>query len=551
MTKHFLYLTNDKLVALVWHTGAIVERDVFNASDADTPEFAAYLAKHKSTPAYLVTDLIEEDFRVDTAPHLRGSDRDAVLNRKLNQLYRASTFRHAIVQGREEEGRRDDRVLYHAVTNADLLKPWIDAIDSQKIPLTGVYSSAVLSVCLPEVLGVFFTHTLLVTIVPDFGLRQTYFRNKQIRFSRLTPIIYDEARSVGDLIAAETSRTWQYLDSLRNFAGDDTLEVCILIHARDREMVAEAIRAYPLLKYRFLDIEEVATRVNLKPAPTSSHAEELLVHMYAQSRLENHFADSTQTRFALFRRARMSLVAVTAGILCAAVFATGFNLYQATRIGGEIDRQSLTSIRLQAEYQNVSAEMRQQTAASDVVRDASFFYARQIKPLTPTPAFMLNQLSDVFAAYPRVVLHRIDWVTTHDANASPVRTMPPAVSTAASIRSEVRAGAPGSPTATATPAINQPSAASDINPPLAGNKVQIAEIDAAIAPFDGNLRATLEEIDQFVEAMNHLPGVKATLVSTPLDTRPVATIIASEAPRGNAGGEARFTLKVIRMLEAK
>ena len=546
MAKHFLYLTNDKLIALVWHAGAIVERDVFNASDAETPAFSAYLAKHKSTPAYLVTDLIEEDFRIDMAPHLRGSDRDAVLNRKLTQLYRASTFRHAIVQGREEEGRRDDRVLYHAVTNAELLRPWVDEIEKQKIPLAGIYSSAVLSVCLPEALGVFFTHTLLVTIVPDFGLRQTYFRNKQIRFSRLTPIIYDEARTVGDLIAAETSRTWQYLDSLRNFAGDDTLEVCILIHARDREMVAEAIRAYPLLKYRFLDIEEVASKVKLKPAPTSSHAEELLVHMYAQSKLENHFADGAQTRFALFRRARMSLVGVTAGILLAGIFATGFNLYQATRIGSEIDRQSLASIRLQAEYQNVSAEMRQQTAASDVVRDASFFFTRQIKPVTPTPAFMLNQLSEVFSAYPRVVLHQIDWTTSHDANISSLRAPAPTASTAGGVRSEVRAGPPGSTTGAAPPTANQQPAGTDLNPPLAGNKIQIALIDAAITPFDGNLRATLEEIDQFVDAMNRLPGVKATLVSTPLDTRPVATIIASETPRINAASEARFSLRVVR-----
>ena len=33
MAKHFLYLTNDKLVALMWKAGAIVERDVFGATE--------------------------------------------------------------------------------------------------------------------------------------------------------------------------------------------------------------------------------------------------------------------------------------------------------------------------------------------------------------------------------------------------------------------------------------------------------------------------------------------------------------------------------------
>ena len=136
MAKHFLYLTNDKLIALIWRNGAIVERDVFNPGEADTPEFAEYLSKHRDQPAYLICDLIEEDFRTDTIPHLRGNDQDAVLGRKLSQLYRASSFRHAIVQGREDEGRRDDRVLYHAVTTPDLINPWLAALDRAQADLS-------------------------------------------------------------------------------------------------------------------------------------------------------------------------------------------------------------------------------------------------------------------------------------------------------------------------------------------------------------------------------------------------------------------------------
>ena len=217
MSKHFLYLTNDKLVALIWKGGTIVERDVFGSTELAMPAFTQYVARHRDVSTYIVTDLIEEDFRLDTVPHLRGNDQDAVLGRKLAQLYRASPFRHGIIQGREQEGRRDDKVLYHAVTNPELLKPLLAILDRAEVPLEGIYSSAVLSGRLLEALHAFFQHTLLVTIVPDFGLRQTYFQNKQIKFSRLTPIVFDEGQPVGDLIAAETSRTWQYLDSLRFF----------------------------------------------------------------------------------------------------------------------------------------------------------------------------------------------------------------------------------------------------------------------------------------------------------------------------------------------
>ena len=167
MSKHFLYLTNDKLVALIWKGGTIVERDVFGSAELGTPSFIAYVAKHRHTATYVVTDLIEEDFRLDTVPHLRGKDRDTVLGRKLSQLYRASPFRHGIIQGREAEGRRDDKVLYHAVTNAELLKPLLAILERAEVPLAGIYSSAVLSGKLLDALNAFFQHTLLVTIVPD------------------------------------------------------------------------------------------------------------------------------------------------------------------------------------------------------------------------------------------------------------------------------------------------------------------------------------------------------------------------------------------------
>ena len=150
MIKHFLYLTNDKLVALLWKSGAIVGRDIFLANDAESTAFIEYLGRHREVPTFFIVDLIEEDFRLDTIPHLRGGDADAVMSRKLAQLYRGTTFRHSIIQGREEEGRRDDKVLYHAITNAELLTPWLTVLERAHVPLEGIYSSPVLSVLLAD-----------------------------------------------------------------------------------------------------------------------------------------------------------------------------------------------------------------------------------------------------------------------------------------------------------------------------------------------------------------------------------------------------------------
>lgn len=538
MTKQFLYLTNDKLIALVCKGGAIVERDSFGPTDADSAAFTQYLARHASIPTHLVTDLIEEDFRMDTVPHVRGSDQEAVLNRKLAQLYRASTFRHAIVQGREAEGRRDDRVLFHAVTNAELLAPWLAALTRAEVPLEGIQSSAVLSVRMLQVLSLNVPHTLLVTIVPDFGLRQTYFRNKQIRFSRLTPIIYDEGQSVGKLIAAETSRTWQYLDSQRNFSGNDTLEVCFVVHAKDREMIAEAIGAYPLFKHRFVDIAEVAQRIKLKPAPTSSHAEELLTFLYAQGSVENHFAEKPALVFSKYRRARIALYAVTAAVLLAGIGVSGYNLFQASSVTSAIDARNQVMRGIQSEYQSISDSLRGQTTATDSVRDASTFYRTQIAPAPTSPSPLLRDLSKAWAEFPNIKLLQVSWATATNETATPALLSAASV-TANAIRSDTKV-VPGATPAPAPP----PPSTQDGDPAFAGNKTEVLMIEAAITNFSGDYRAAIALVERLAKRLGELENAKATIITPPLDTKSLAALQANlnvpESP------ENRFVIKLVR-----
>lgn len=546
MQKHFLYLTNDKLVALIWKGGTIVERGVFGSTELGMSDFTNYISRHRTLSTYIITDLIEEDFRLDTVPHLRGGDLDAVIGRKLAQLYRASPFRHGVVQGREPEGRRDDRVLYHAVTNPEILKPLLAAIELAEIPLEGIYSSAVLSGKLLEALNSFFQHTLLVTIVPDFGLRQTYFQNKQIKFSRLTPIIFDTGQSAGELIAAETSRTWQYLDSLRFFAAGETLEVSILLHSQDRQMIADAIRNYPLIQYRFLDINEVATTLKFKPAPASSHAEEVLAHLYAQGSIENHFATPEQRCFAVYKRARIGLYALTAGVLVAGALAASFNLYEASAISVKIDQRTMSMKPLQSDYGTVISEISKQTAASETVRDASGFFINYMRPAPAAPGDFMRMFALAFADFPHIQLLQMVWQPVGDASVTP-NYLASTIPSSGLLQSVSRVGTAnagqGAPAAATAPGL-PPSSEQD--PLLSDGKFQVLIVEAAIRPFDGDYRKANDDIRKFIVRINEMPDTSATLIAEPLDVRPSASIAALDTAQAPLGAEARFVLKLVR-----
>ncbi len=525
MSQHFLYVTNDKIVSLLFGRGSSAARSEFPVADIESPKLTEHLSLHSSVPTTVITDLIEEDFRTDTVPHLRGGDQDAVLERKLSQLYRISPYRHALVQGREAEGRRDDRVFFHAVTNADFLKPLISQLEKLQVPLLAVSSSAVLSSRLLKELDTPSKHTLLVTIVPDFGLRQTYFNDGQIKFSRLTPILYDEAKSVGDLIAAETSRTWQYLDSLHTFGEQDSLEVCMLVHARDRGMMSDAIRRFPMLRYRFVEIGELAKKLRMASEPTSSHAEQLLCHLYAQSRVENHFGSKEETRFATYRRIRLALISLTAAIVAIGAGGTGFNMYQATRISNEIEARTRQERQLQNEYQAVLNSMRLQKMGTDTVRDTSAFFNSQIRPHPASPTPLALDLGRVLNDFPYVQVVQLAWMVSNNPDATP--SLPPAsgASSPQAISSERRA----TPSASAPPS-PATTPVDPANPPLPGNRYQSVVLDAMIRPFDGNTRKALVQIDALVAKLSALPNTKVRLIRVPVDVGLGVTLKVQELP---------------------
>ena len=128
MTRHFIYLTNSRLVSVVTRGKRLAARREFAVSGAGATEFERYLEGMAQLPTYLFTDLTEEDFRLDTIPHVGARDREAMVARKLTQIFRNTPYRHAATQGRETEGRRDDRVIYTAITNPEVLRPWVEVI---------------------------------------------------------------------------------------------------------------------------------------------------------------------------------------------------------------------------------------------------------------------------------------------------------------------------------------------------------------------------------------------------------------------------------------
>jgi len=188
-SKLLAYHSGKQTEVYTWRSGALSARHVFNADAEGIAEFATHLEKHAELPLYFVVDIIEEDFRLETIPHIQSRSRAALINRKLGQVFRNEAYRHTALQGRDTEGRRDDRLLLSALTNSASIKPWIDTILKYRIALAGIYSVPLLSQAIIEKLGLGkIPHLLLVTRQGEGGLRQSYFQNGYLKLSRLVSL---------------------------------------------------------------------------------------------------------------------------------------------------------------------------------------------------------------------------------------------------------------------------------------------------------------------------------------------------------------------------
>jgi len=539
--RHVLYLTNTVLVSLVSRGGRIAGRQAFPVSGADIAAFEKHLAGVRGLPTYLITDLSEEDFRLDTIPHLGPRDRDAVMGRKLNQLFRNTAYRHAIVQGREPDGRRDDRVVYTAITNEQVLRPWVEILERLQVPLEGIYSSAVLSGRLLAELGLAFPHTLLVTFTPGESVRQAYFRNKEIKFSRLTPVDLEEGLTLGGFLAAESTRTWQYLDSLRYFGTDERLEVCVVVHPKDRPAIEPALRDIDQISYRVVDIEQAAAKVGMKPPPISSSAEELLSHVFLRRREANHFAPPELRRFAVIHRARNAILAAAAAVLVVGAAYGGWNLTFALQHQAKGVQTLNQADALNREHDNLLRSIPSQGAAGQTMRDAVAFYSGSIRAY-PTVGTFLQPLSLVLERYPDIRLSQIQWQAADDEKVTPVlvpmapRALPPVkAASGKEAGADKAAKGPGDP-AEGT---------------FVTGRVAVAVLEGSVKVEGLGFRDALAQVQRLVDDIGRVGGYRASLVDSPLDLSPTGGIQGKFDGRTPGASEARFSIKVTRATEVK
>jgi hypothetical protein len=407
--KTLFFLTAKHFHACTWKNGRLSESHDFGDNASGQEQFADFLQKTRS-PAYLLTDLIEEDFRHETLPHLPGKERAAMILRKFQQYYRHTSLRLALPLQRQTSGRRDDEFLLCALTNPALLAPWLTIMQTCRTPLAGIFSIPNISVELLQ--NNASKRLLLLSWEKSAGLRQTYFADKLLRFSRLTQLAGGHISH--QVIAAESARTQQYLHSLNLLPDGQALDILIVCAAQERPELEAHLQDGADKRYSYLDIQQVMQKLGAKVSRADMNATALFMHLLAVHPPPENYAAPELTRYFSLFKLRRGLLCLSAFLLAAGLFWSIGNMREERMLSAanqqlntQLDLLAYQKSKSDAETFAAAATGANQLTSADTINAALLMRSLNSRVLSAQE--ILHSLSMTLDEYPRLRVNKLGW----------------------------------------------------------------------------------------------------------------------------------------------
>ncbi len=498
MAKLILNLTGFGLTVYEKAGHDIHEIGTFQADDEGVRAFAAYLSVVGQIPVFILTDLIEEEFRVESIPHVMGRDRIALHKRHASRLFHTTSYRHSRVLERLKENRRDDNVLFSALGNPGIVDQWMECLQSHNMPLVGIHSVPLLSERLASTLGFNKTKVLLLTLNKNSGLRQSYLENGRLKFSRLSPVQAPDSEQHARFVGDEISKTKRYLGSLHFLTPEEKLDVCLISGGRYLENLETQFAERNAEYYQLKRIDDVAKKLGQKDPNDEAFCDRIFIHLIGKSSRPNCYAQPHHQRHFITHKIRKGLQSAGVALILGTLLWSGVNISDGMIYRQQANQAAHLAEQAQARYSTVVNRLPDIPVATEdisaAIRLADFIHAQrmQLRPL-------LLKISHGLGKYSNFQLNEIAWYNDSETDNS--------VSTVDDME------------------IDQ----EDFNLPDSADhqqeRFQRAVIKGEISPFDGNYLRAHSNIEAFTDVLRRQPGVAAVKILTlPLNVKQNAAV---------------------------
>ena len=381
----------------------------FTADEAGYARLRQVLVRTSPPPILLLVDVIEEDFQLETTPHVLGRSRRAVLATRGARLFPGTPYVSARREGRVTEGRRDDRVLFSAIVRPDRIRPWLEVLDGYEV--AGVHSLPIVSAGLLPLLGLDAGRVLLVTASGERDLRQTFFEDGRLKLSRLAPLPPGEAADRARRIVAEVERLLQHLD--RAGRSPEELKIRLVGDARLLAAVREAESPRGLSE-GLVDVAAVERRLGRRlrvandggGSGPNGGCDRVFASLALRRRLPNHYATAEVLAAHRTKQAGRALMATGLATILAGAAWSGSAWHRSNDLAAAAAATARRADGYETRYRAARLP-ESKVAPADIglaVETAQRLDAGRIGALP-----VLRTVSDALARFPDLTLESLEW----------------------------------------------------------------------------------------------------------------------------------------------
>lgn len=452
--KYFAYITNVHLSILVKTNGELREEACFTNPGFAKQGMAIYFARKNNPPIYVITNLIEEKFSLDTIPHLGYKDRDALLKRKCKQLYPTARFVKYSYRGRLKTDKNKGQVQFSVINDEPIISDWLALLYELKVPIAGLISLPIwLEQYAKKLSG--GTHKLVVSLTGyTHGLmvRQYYFNNNRLALSRARYFNEKDSAASPAEIKEEINLTWRFLTRQFNLSESASTPLVGHLFFSDNDLLRQFKQDdFSAIEVNFYTISELALTKKIT-LPEGSGLAQWVIH---QSLPKGHYQDAPSRFYFRHHQLKRGLNISGLIILLSSLIYTGIT-------GNALISHEQTIYHLSNEQAALDQSLAETmdaplTEGFNAIEMQSWLAEhRKVAQASVKPDLFLIPISRVLADFKAISLIRLNWhtVTTDSVKAVAIE--------------------------------------------LVGNLNQ----------FDGNYRAALNTIDLFRQALEAITGVE-------------------------------------------
>ena len=509
--RRFFYVTQDALA--VWRRiGAALSEEVsFPSSDEGYELFAAYLKRSANQRSLMLVDVIEEEFVTDTIPDLSATDRRGLISRRLKKRFARTPYRLGEFQGKSRRAGDRYNVVFSAITNHELVDPWLGIIDEHKLPLVDITSVPLVAAALLSEFRTPAENALFLTRHQGGRLRQVFIKSGRAVSARLSIVKSGGDDQSDESLVSEIAQSRKYLERSRLLSYSDPLDVYLVAGSG---FTANAIRDDSGIDFQLHIIEsaEAVQKLGLSMDVQERNLEVLFLAQSARKRSRGSYAPKNRTNYSRLLTLRHTLIgmaaagAVSCSIIAGAYLTKALVLRSATQtIESQVMRLEETYRRENAEFEPIRADSHEMKLAVDT--------GEYIQENTLPVDWVIREVAQVIDAHPDVFIGELRW----------------AIETAGEDE-------------------NNPSPRNRGDRPMPVSIPEIvgvsANVNGEIRPYNGDLRNAFERIDELAASLKS--GTQfdhVAVIEYPIDARP-ASAVSGEVRRQEDKPSANFSLSM-------